>query len=253
MDDLLQRMMLHPEDEIPGNIIRRCFPNSKEFPPLVRKSEAFDVPDGIIADLTRQCGGNVHDCQIVTVTSSPQYRGNSPEKTAAQNVADLATESTFRLPYCARQEDTHNGANSWIRYDFKNLRIMPTHYAVRSHASGWGFAHLKSWVVEISVDGKHWTLIDSRNTNAELNNPVATRTYPVAASRPCRFIKVSNVGPSHSRYDSLVISGWEIFGSLLEPDETRKRPTPAPVANASPRSRPLRPCSAARPGDHKDQ
>jgi hypothetical protein len=29
---------------------------------------AIDVPDGIIAHLTRECGGNVHDRHVVEVT-----------------------------------------------------------------------------------------------------------------------------------------------------------------------------------------
>jgi hypothetical protein len=37
------------------------------FPPLVKKRK-FDIPDGIIAHLTRECGGNVHDRNIVAVT-----------------------------------------------------------------------------------------------------------------------------------------------------------------------------------------
>jgi hypothetical protein len=28
----------------------------------------FDVPDGMIAHVTRECGGNVHDCGVVDVT-----------------------------------------------------------------------------------------------------------------------------------------------------------------------------------------
>jgi hypothetical protein len=133
MDALLRRMMLHPEDAIPEKIMRRCFPNSKEFPPLVGQSE---VPDGIIAYLTRQCGGNVHNRQIVTVTSSSHYRCVWAEKSAAQNVADLETASNFRSVYCGWREDIRNSANNWICYDFKNQRILPTHYAVRSPPSG---------------------------------------------------------------------------------------------------------------------
>jgi hypothetical protein len=54
------------------------------FPPSIRKGKSqvelglgrnkrtvkveIDVPDGIIAHLTRECGGNVHDRRVVDVT-----------------------------------------------------------------------------------------------------------------------------------------------------------------------------------------
>jgi hypothetical protein len=36
----------------------------KEFPTLVKMVRVFDVPDGIIAHVTRKCGGKVHDCHV---------------------------------------------------------------------------------------------------------------------------------------------------------------------------------------------
>jgi predicted nucleic acid-binding protein len=43
---------------------------TKQFPlSAKRQREFFIVPDGIIAHLTRECGGNVHDSQVVDVTS----------------------------------------------------------------------------------------------------------------------------------------------------------------------------------------
>jgi hypothetical protein len=56
---------------------RLVFPNIiwKPFRPSVKKGDGwrpgkeFDVPDGIIAHLTRECGGNLHDCHVVHGTS----------------------------------------------------------------------------------------------------------------------------------------------------------------------------------------
>jgi hypothetical protein len=40
-----------------------------QFPPSVKKgTHVFQVPDGIIAHLTRECGGNVHGRHVVDVT-----------------------------------------------------------------------------------------------------------------------------------------------------------------------------------------
>jgi hypothetical protein len=40
---------------------------TKQFPPAVKNVKGSHVPDGIIAHLTRECGGNVHDCHVGVV------------------------------------------------------------------------------------------------------------------------------------------------------------------------------------------
>jgi hypothetical protein len=47
---------------LPGQQVKQ------EFPPSVKKETKFDVPDGIIAYLTRECGKKVHDRHVVDVT-----------------------------------------------------------------------------------------------------------------------------------------------------------------------------------------
>jgi hypothetical protein len=37
----------------------------KHFPPSVKKGGRFDVPDGIIAHLTRECRGNLNDGHVI--------------------------------------------------------------------------------------------------------------------------------------------------------------------------------------------
>jgi hypothetical protein len=41
----------------------------KQSPPSAKKANYFDVPHGIVAHLTRECGRNVHDRHAVDVTS----------------------------------------------------------------------------------------------------------------------------------------------------------------------------------------
>jgi hypothetical protein len=93
---------------------------------------------------------------------------------------------------------------------------VPTHYTIRTHSyNGTGGFHLKSWLVETSADGKSWREV-AREDNKQLNSPYYTGTFAVAGGGECRFIRLVNIGRNHAENDMLLISAWEIFGSLIE-------------------------------------
>ena len=75
--------------------------------------------DGVIAHLTRECGGNVHDKGIVNVTASSGYENMSDWDPT--NAADLGTNSEF---------GSHDEKGSWICYNFKERHVTPTSYSV---------------------------------------------------------------------------------------------------------------------------
>ena len=74
--------------------------------------------EGTIARLTLGCGGNVHDKRVVNVAASTVYNNRQP-----RNVADLGTDSFYF---------SNNGKDTWICYDFRERRVVPTRYSVRS-------------------------------------------------------------------------------------------------------------------------
>jgi hypothetical protein len=199
----------------------------------------YDVPDGIIAYLTRICDGNVHDRHIVDVTcgsfeketrgahSHSGAYGNRAEY-AAKNAAEMETDLCFLSAYRKKQEDIPHTRNNWIYYDFKDRRIVPTHYAIRTHGGTLVLPffrltigdspslHLKSWLVETSADGESWREVDHKEDNGQLNNSWFTGTFAVVDPGKCRFIRLVNIGRNHWGSDSLNISAWEIFGTILE-------------------------------------
>jgi hypothetical protein len=93
--------------------------------------------DGVISYLTPRYHRNVHDCGFVRGFADRVYSGEA--RYAAKNVADLQTGLYL---YSA------NESNQSIGYDFKDLiRIIPTHYSIRSYSGGQNYHHLRSWVV----------------------------------------------------------------------------------------------------------
>jgi hypothetical protein len=82
-------------------------------------------------------------------------------------------------------------------YDFKESRIVTTHYTVRSYDWCPRNAHLKSWVVETSADGKSWREVAGEEDDKQLNASRFTATFAVAGGGACRFIRLLNIGRNH--------------------------------------------------------
>jgi hypothetical protein len=183
----------------------------------------LDVPNGIIGYLTRQCGGNVHDGNVVNATSSPPFDPKAaPDGIdlltlfAAKNAVDLGTNSVFGSTWVNLEEETiPHARNNWLCYDFKEMRIVPTHYTIRAYEGDPGSVHRKSWLVETSMDGKNWREVDHWQDNEQLNGFPFTATFELAGAEECRFIRLVNIGKNHGGNDVLWISACEIFRNLI--------------------------------------
>jgi hypothetical protein len=83
---------------------------------------------------------------------------------------------------------------------------------------GPGNCHLREWVVEASLDGQDWTIVDERVNNAELNNGNVSRCFDVREDlhRDCRFVRLRQTGQSHAKNDYMSFSSFEVFGDFCE-------------------------------------
>jgi hypothetical protein len=165
----------------------------------------------------------VHDRHVVDITSGSfekeTYGVNDPVVLPGKNAADLETDSAFYSAYRSQQNEIQHARNNWLCYDFKEMRILPTHYTIRTYSAGSRGSHLKSWVVETSAEGKQWREVAREEDNNQLNGSYFTGTFAVADGDKCRFIRLVNIGRNH--YDRvgdshLCITAWEIFGMLFE-------------------------------------
>jgi hypothetical protein len=163
---------------------RLVLPNGtwRQFPPSVKKGRQLNVPNGIIGHLTRGCGGNVHDRNVVAVISGSFEKMTRPpsDDRVAKNAVDLETASNFESSYRSLAENIPHTKTNWLYYDFKDRIIIPTHCAIRSNQNSPGQYHMKSWLVEKSADGQHWHKVERKDDNKELNGPWLTQTFAVA-------------------------------------------------------------------------
>lgn len=161
-------------------------------------SDDATLLDGVIAQLTRECGGHVHEKGAVEITASSCRDG-----VEAKNAANLWTNSCF---------SSKDEPNSWICYDFKGQSVTVTSYSIRSRCADAP----KSWVVEVSNDkgNNSWRVIDHQENNNDLaDGDVHNFSIRSVPPEGFRFIRLRQIGKNHSESDRLCLSALEIFGT----------------------------------------
>jgi hypothetical protein len=163
--------------------------------------------DGIISYLTRKHGGNVHDLGLIEVTVS-SIKQNKPEHHGKQ-VLDFGGTRQFSTGLCE---------NPWICFDFKAGLIFVTYYTmVTDHNSpGWTACFIRSWVVEVSLDGIEWTEVDRQTNCPRLNGAGRTAMFAVQSPRDGRFLRVRAFPVGGAKTTALELKAIEFFGVLAD-------------------------------------
>jgi hypothetical protein len=112
---------------------------------------------------------------------------------------------------------THNW-EGWVGYDFLSSSVLPTHYSLQSHRTPF----LRAWVLEGTMDGIDWFVLDSRPDNAAIDGDFKMATFSVARPSPCWKIRVKQAGPSgveeQDPQDFFALSAFELFGTFYPGD-----------------------------------
>jgi hypothetical protein len=157
-----------------------------------------DAPlNGIIAHLTRQCGGNVHDFGVVEV------RAYQPLSGREAHIADLG----HRHDYCS-----NTGPDQWIGYDFKGMRVNPTRYTLRSRYGRWS-GQMNRWVIEGSLDGEDWLQLAQGHEPDGFVPQGVVHSYPMERGVESRYIRIRELPNGGS---NIILSAFELFGTLFD-------------------------------------
>ena len=168
---------------------------------VVTKMDPSDQLNGIIAHLTRKCGGNVHENGLVEVTASSIFSDSSQFQ--AQNAVELGTDTFF---------NSKSEPAPWICYDFKKQRVTPTSYSIRTVRR----CCPRSWALQVSNDGQKWDVVDARDNNEDLNASYVTHNFTISTPPrgSFRFIRLRQTGRNHDGNNYLGITSLEVFGTL---------------------------------------
>lgn len=114
-----------------------------------------------------------------------------------------------------------NISDSFLCFDFKNIKVKPSHYSIRSN--NWGdenWYHLQNWVIECSNDEVEWRIIDSHQKDKSLNSRSASKTFEIQEKLNendfYRYIRIRQTGINTSGNYELIISAIEFFGSITD-------------------------------------
>jgi len=193
----------HPEkiDQDQPNM-RLC----KRIPQGIQFEYKSDFDDqGIIywiaTDCRRSLWDNPHAKGKVIVTVSSLEKGT---------VLDFVSRTPTELW-------TKDVPASWLSIDLgKNRAVVPNFYTLR-HGANYKADSLRTWDLRGSNDGVKWTLLMRHVNDESLNSNFATNTWPVpSVTQAFRHLRILQTGHNSSNHNFLVVSGFEVYGTLYE-------------------------------------
>ena len=143
------------------------------------------------------------------ITASSIGHPNHPPK----NVIDYQNRKDF----C-----TKNEPGSWICFDFKENKIIPTNYQIMSSQFGTNNWHPKSWQIQGSNDeteNKNWTTIDEQINCPILNGKWVTHIFQISNSIAYRYIRMIITDKNWYGNYYLFLDSFELYGKLISTNQ----------------------------------
>ena len=158
--------------------------------------------DGIIKYLRNKSNGDIEN--KINITSSSFYSSCFPKNVVFYE----DTNKFFRTNTSA--------LNSWICFEFKENRVIPSSYQIMSIPFGSSINHLKSWVVEGSNDNSRWEKLDEHNNCSALNGNCNSHLFTIEnqSQNEYRFIRIRLTGPDWNDQNYLMLGSVEFYGRL---------------------------------------
>lgn len=144
-----------------------------------------------------------------------------------ENEISVTSSSTFSTSYDprniliyydkAKRFLSEDNENFWICIDFKEHRVIPTNYTIKTFELSQNSAHPKSWIIEASNDNDNWDVIDERNNCPFLNGRNFIHTFIINNQnlKSYRYIRMRQTKPNWTESIYLMISCIEFFGTLF--------------------------------------
>ena len=169
--------------------------------------------EGIMNHLTVESGGNIHDNGVVEITAN-SFNGNHHPK----YLVDYKNDYYY--------ECSNSKVLSSICFDFKDKAVNISSYTMKSNSNSDGSNGPKSWVVEVSKDGKNWEEIDRRENNESLKGKNFVFTFKVQKQNHgfYRFVQLRQTSTAWYQLSNYIwFLALEFNGELKYPPEQTKK------------------------------
>ncbi|KAK8865196.1 hypothetical protein M9Y10_010732 [Tritrichomonas musculus] len=106
---------------------------------------------------------------------------------------------------------------SWLMIDFKDHRVVPSHYTIRSRGYDSDYSHPKSWVAEVAGDDRVFKVVDEEKNCSYLNGNRLVHTFKIDKELPgeYRFFRIRQTGPDWYGAHYLTFETIELYGELI--------------------------------------
>ena len=164
--------------------------------------------EGIMHHLTVESGGNIHDNGTVEITANSIDGSYHPK-----NLVEYKENNYYQCGYDSK-------VLSSVCFDFKDKSVNLSSYTIKSNHNSDGDNNPKSWVVEVSKDGKNWEEIDRRENNESLKGKYIVSTFKVQKPNHgfYRFIQLRQTSPAWDQTSNCIwFLALEFNGELKYP------------------------------------
>lgn len=157
--------------------------------------------------MTDEKGRNVDDNNEVKITSSSLLYNNI--KYLPKFAADFNDINFFH---------SNREQFSWLKYDFKDRKICPTHYSMRTSSCTINSSP-SSWILEASNSGKDWIVLDEQpNKKIFLENGTASHTFKITLHQNrnyYQFLRIRTTDKNNHGDNYFAIASIEFFGFVI--------------------------------------
>lgn len=158
--------------------------------------QKMDKPDdGVFKMMYDRCSGNPVDFNMVKITSN----------STLHNIIENDWTQWWSTP---------SEQGSWIEFDFKTFKLLPTRYTLKTIVADVKLPYMKSWRIDGSDDEIHWDVLDEQRNSNTGNESKAFHTWEIVSSRSYRYIRLTQTDKNGSDNHCLFIHGIEFFGTL---------------------------------------
>lgn len=160
---------------------------------------------GILNFLRKKSNKNIES--EVEITGSSVL--DSSDRHQPRNVVDYENQSN--------EFYTKDQPDNWICFDFKEHRIIPTDYTIKSYDCIQNYRSAKSWKLEVSNDNNSWEVIDEVENCEEVNGNCKVHTFRIKQqpSNAVRYLRMKSTGKCWNGQNHFNIGKFEIYGALL--------------------------------------